>query len=92
MALDYFVAKWKGECPKLGLWSKKVENMLTFHGFHRELRGLAYANNRIGSFNKLKKGIATNKQIQFVSEEALGKRFVSMALHYNGGAGKRKTR
>lgn len=32
------------------------------------------------------------KQIQFVTEEALEKRIVSMFLHYNEGIGKRKVR
>ncbi len=33
--LGDFVAKWKGEYPKLGLWSEKAENMLTFYGSQR---------------------------------------------------------
>lgn len=48
------------------------------------LRGLVYANNRIESFNKRIKG-ALEKRMQFVTEEALGKRLVSMFLDYNEG-------
>ena len=58
--------------------------MLTFHGFPRKLHGLVYANNRIESFNKQLKRVL-KKRIQFVTEEALEKRLVSMFLHYNGG-------
>ena len=90
-ALGDFVAKWKGEYPKLGLWSEKAENMLTFYEFPDGLRGLIYTNNRIESFNKQIKR-TLKKQIQFVTEEALEKRLVSIFLHYNEGIGKRKVR
>ena len=90
-ALGDFVAKWKGEYPKLGLWSEKAENTLTFYEFPDGLRGLIYTNNRIESFNKQIKR-TLKKQIQFVTEEALGKRLVSIFLHYNEGIGKRKVR
>ena len=65
--------------------------MLTFYEFPRELRALVYTNNRIESFNKQMKRMI-KKQIQFVSEEALEKRIVSMALHYNEDIGKRKVK
>lgn len=90
-ALGDFVAKWKGKYPKLELWSEKAEHMLTFYEFPRELRALVYTNNRIESFNKQIKRMI-KKQIQFVSEEALEKRIVSMALHYNEDIGKRKVK
>ena len=90
-ALDDFVAIWKGKYPKLGIWSEKTEHMLTFYEFPRELRGLVYTNNRIESFNKQIKRML-KKQIQFVTEEALEKRLVSMFLHYNEGVGKRRVR
>lgn len=90
-ALGDFVAKWKGEYPKLGLWSEKAENMLTFYEFPDGLRGLIYTNKRIESFNKQIKR-TLKKQIQFVTEEALEKRLVSIFLHYNEGIGKRKVR
>ena len=90
-AFEGFVEKWKGKYPKLELWSEKAERMLTFYEFPGELRGHVYANNRIESFNKRIKG-ALEKQMQFVTEEALGKRLVSMFLDYNEGGGKRKVR
>lgn len=90
-ALGDFVAEWKGKYPKLELWSEKAEHMLTFYEFPRELRALVYTNNRIESFNKQIKRVL-KKQIQFVTEEALEKRLVSMFLHYNEGMGKRKVR
>lgn len=90
-ALGDFAAKRKGEYPKLGLWSEKAENMLTFYEFPDGLRGLIYTNNRIESFNKQIKR-TLKKQIQFVTEEAPEKRLVSIFLHYNEGIGKRKVR
>ena len=90
-ALGDFVAKWKGKYPKLELWSEKAEHMLIFYEFPRELRALVYTNNLIESFNKQIKRII-KKQIRFVSEEALEKRIVSMALHYNEDIGKRKVK
>ena len=48
-------------------------------------------NNRSESFNKQIKRML-KKQIQFVTEEALEKRLVSMFLHYNEGVRKRRVR
>lgn len=90
-AFEAFVAKRKGECPKLAVWSEKAENVLTFCEFPAGLRQLIYTNNRIEPFNKQIKR-TLKKQIQFVAEEALEKRPVSIFLHYNEGIGKRKTR
>ena len=90
-AMAAFVAKWKSRYPKLKVWSEKAENVLTFYDFPEGLRRLIYTNNRIESFNKQIKRLV-KKQIQFVTEEALEKRIVSMFLHYNEGIGKRKVR
>ena len=90
-ALGDFVAKRKGKYPKLGLWSEKAEHMLTFYEFPRELRALVYTNNRVESFDKQIKRMV-KKQIRFVSEAALEKRIVSMALHCNEDIGKRKAK
>ena len=90
-AMAAFVAKWKSKYPKLKVWSEKAENVLTFYDFPEGLRRLVYTNNRIESFNKQIKRLV-KKQIQFVTEEALEKRIVSMFLHYNEGIGKRKVR
>ena len=90
-SLREFVEKWKARYPKLAIWAEKTENILTFYDFAEPLRKTIYTNNRIESFNKDIKRML-KKQIQFVSEEALEKRLVSMALHYNEKVGKRKVR
>lgn len=86
-ALGAFVERWKEKYPKPGIWSEKTEHMLTFYEFPGELRGLVYTNSRVESFSKQIKR-TVKKQTQFVSEEALEKRLVSMFLHYNEGWGK----
>ena len=90
-AMASFVAKWRSKYPKLRIWAEKAENVLTFYEFPEGLRRLIYTNNRIESFNKQIKRLV-KKQIQFVTEEALEKRIVSMFLHYNEGVGRRKVR
>ena len=90
-AMASFVAKWRAKYPKLRIWAEKAENVLTFYEFPEGLRRLIYTNNRIESFNKQIKRMV-KKQIQFVTEEALEKRIVSMFLHYNEGVGRRKVR
>ena len=90
-AFAAFAAKWRAKCPKLAVWSEKAENVLTFYEFPAGLRQFIYTNNRIESFNKQIKR-TLKKQIQFVTEEALEKRLVSIFLHYNEGIGKRKVR
>lgn len=90
-SLREFVEKWKEKYPKLAIWAEKTEHILTFYDFAEPLRKTIYTNNRIESFNKDIKRML-KKQIQFVSEEALEKRLVSMALHYNEKVGKRKVR
>ena len=90
-AFAAFAAKWRAKYPKLAVWSEKAENVLTFYEFPAGLRQLIYTNNRIESFNKQIKR-TLKKQIQFVTEEALEKRLVSIFLHYNEGIGKRKVK
>ena len=90
-SLREFVEKWKEKYPKLAIWAEKTEHILTFYDFAEPLRKTIYTNNRIESFNKDIKRML-KKQIQFVSEEALEKRLVSMALHYNEKVGKRRVR
>ncbi|MCI5940944.1 transposase [bacterium] len=77
-----FVAKWRLRYPRLAIWAQKAENALTFHEFPKGLRKLAYMNNGIECFNKQIKRMA-KKQMQFVTEEALEKRIVSMFLRCN---------
>lgn len=90
-AFEAFIAKWKGECPKLAVWSEKAGNVLAFYEFPTGLRRLIYTNNRIESSNKQIKRML-KKQIRFVAEEALEKRIVSMFLHYSEEIGKRKVK
>ena len=90
-SLREFVEKRKEKYPKLAIWAEKTEHILTFYDFAEPLRKTIYTNNRIESFNKDIKRML-KKQIQFVSEEALEKRLVSMALHYNEKVGKRRVR
>lgn len=90
-AMAAFVAKWKSKYPKPKAWPGKAEDVLTFYDFPEGLRRLVCTNNRIESFNKQIKRLV-KKQIQFVTEEALEKRIVSMFLHCNDDPGKRKAR
>ena len=90
-AMASFVSKWRAKYPKLRIWAEKAENVLAFYEFPEGLRRLIYTNNRIESFNEQNKRLV-KKQIQFVAEEALEKRVVSLFLHYNEGAGRGKVR
>ena len=90
-ALEAFVAKWRPKYPRLAVWSERAEHVLTFYEFPAGLRRLVYTNNRVESFNKQLKRML-KKQIQFVTEEALEKRIVSMFLHYNEAIGRRRVR
>ena len=87
-ALNKFVDRWKGNYLKLGMWSEKTERMPTFYELLMELRALVYTNHRIESF-KTQTIRTLEKQIQFAREEVLEKRIVPMAIHYNGGVGRR---
>ena len=54
-------------------------------------RRLVYTNNWAGSFSKRRRRML-KKQIQFVTEEALEKRVVSMFLHHDEAIGRRRVR
>lgn len=72
-------------------WAAKTDNVVTFMDFPREVRHLIYTNNPIEAFNKqIKREL--KKQIQFVTEEALEKRIVTLFLHFNNGVDARKVR
>lgn len=87
--LGGFNDKWGSKYPKIRSWSSKTEHILTFLEFPNELRHLIYTNNPIEGFNKqIKREL--KKHIQFVTEEALEKRLVTMFLHYNNGFNTRK--
>ena len=86
-----FVAKWRLRYPRLAIWAQKPEDVLTFYELPKGLRKLAHMNNGIESFDKRIRRMA-KKQMQFVTEEALEKRIVSMFLRCNDDPGKRKVR
>ena len=89
--LDRFNEKWGSRYPKVRSWASKVDHVLTFLGFPKEVRHLIYTNNPIEGFNKQIKRMV-KKQMQFVTEEALEKRLVTLFLHYNEGVGRRKVK
>ncbi len=89
--LGGFNDKWGSRYPKVRSWASKADHVLTFLEFPEELRHLIYTNNPIEGFNKqIKREL--KKQIQFVTEEALEKRLVTMFLHFNNGIDTRKVR
>ncbi len=82
--LGGFIGKWGLAYPKLKQWASKTDNILTFMDYPEELRHLIYTNNPIESLNKqIKREL--KRQIQFVTEDALEKRLVTMFLHFNDG-------
>lgn len=86
-----FRAKWGGKYPKVDAWADKVSHLFTFYEFPAEVRGQIYTNNPIEGFNKQIKRIC-KKSIQFVTEESMDKKLVTMFLHYNEGVDRRKVR
>ena len=87
--LGGFNDKWGSRYPRVRFWASRVDHILTFLEFPEELRHLIYTNNLIEGFNKqIKREL--KKQIQFVTEEALEKRLVTMFLHYNNGIDTKK--
>lgn len=89
--LGGFNGKWGSKYPAIRRWCLKAEDVLTFMDFPKEVRRLIYTNNPIESLNKqIKRGL--KKQIQFVTEEALEKRLVTMFLHFNMDPAGRKVR
>lgn len=89
--LGGFNERWGSKYPKARQWASGLDNVLTFMDFPFEIRHLIYTNNPIESLNKqIKREL--KKQIQFVTEEALEKRLVTMFLHYNMGLSTRKVR
>lgn len=87
--LGGFNDKWGSKYPRVRSWASRVDHILTFLEFPEELRHLIYTNNLIEGFNKqIKREL--KKQIQFVTEEALEKRLVTMFLHYNNGIDTKK--
>ncbi len=80
--LGGFNAKWGPRYPKVRQWASGLDGILTFMDFPEDVRHLIYTNNPIESLDKqIKRGL--KKQTQFVAEEALEKRLVTMFLHFN---------
>ena len=89
--LGGFATKWGSRYPRLRQWASKTDSILTFMGYPEEVRHLIYTNNPVESLNKqIKREL--KRQIQFVTEEALEKRLVTMFLHFNDGLSTRKVR
>lgn len=89
--LGGFNGKWGSKYPSIRRWCLGSENVLTFMDFPEDVRHLIYTNNPIESLNKqIKREL--KKQIQFVTEEALEKRLVTMFLHFNMDPTGRKVR
>ncbi len=86
-----FRDKWGSRYPSVRRWLERTEGIITFMDYPAEIRRLIYTNNPIESMNKhIKREL--KKQIQFVTEEALEKRLVTMFLHYNMGLSTRKVK
>jgi len=86
-----FKEKWGAKYKSVAKWADSLTNFLTFYEFPEPLRRKIYTNNPAEGFNKQIKR-ACKKSIQFVTEEALEKRLVTMFLHYNEGMSRRKVR
>ncbi len=90
-ALEAFVAKWRPRYPRLAVWSERAEHVPASCEFPPGFRRLVHANNRAGSSDRRLRRMP-RKQIQFVTEEALEKRVVSMFLHHDEAVGRRRVR
>lgn len=90
-AFKAFESKWGAKYPKVSAWAEGVDHLLTFYDFPVAVRSQIYTNNPIEGFNKQIKRMC-KKSIQFVTEESLEKKLVTMFLHYNEGVDRRKVR
>ena len=80
-----------GKYKSVAKWADSLRDFLTFYEFPEALRRKIYTNNAIEGFNKQIKRMC-KKSIQFVTEDALEKKLVTMFLHFNDGMGRRKVR
>lgn len=90
-AFSEFKGKWGAKYKSVAKWADSLRDFLTFYEFPEALRRKIYTNNAIEGFNKQIKRMC-KKSIQFVTEDALEKRLVTMFLHFNDGMGRRKVR
>lgn len=79
------------ECKSVAKWADSLRDFLAFYEFPEALRRKIYTNNAVEGFNKQIKRMC-KKSIQFVTEDALEKKLVTMFLHFNDGMGRRKVR
>ena len=90
-AFAEFKGKWGAKYKSVAKWADSLCDFLTFYEFPEALRRKIYTNNAVEGFNKQIKRMC-KKSIQFVTEDALEKKLVTMFLHFNDGMGRRKVR
>ena len=90
-AFAEFKGKWGAEYKSVAKWADSLRDFLAFYEFPEALRRKIYTNNAVEGFNKQIKRIC-KKPIQFVTEDALEKKLVTMFLHFNDGMNRRKVR
>lgn len=90
-AFAEFKGKWGAKYKSVAKWADSLRDFLTFYEFPEALRRKIYTNNAIEGFNKQIKRMC-KKSIQFVTEDALEKKLVTMFLHFNDGMNRRKVR
>ena len=90
-AFAEFKGKWGAKYKPIAKWADSLRDFLAFCEFPEALRRKIYTNNAVEGFNKQIKRMC-KKSIQFVTEDALEKKLVTMFLHFNDGMGRRKVR
>ena len=90
-AFAEFKGKWGAKYKSVAKWADSLRDFLTFCEFPEALRRKIYTNNAVEGFNKQIKRMC-KKSIQFVTEDALEKKLVTMFLHFNDGMNRRKVR
>lgn len=90
-AFAEFKGKWGAKYKSVAKWADSLRDFLTFYEFPEALRRKIYTNNAVEGFNKQIKRMC-KKSIQFVTEDALEKKLVTMFLHFNDGMNRRKVR
>ena len=90
-AFAEFKGKWGAKYKSVAKWADSLRDFLAFCEFPEALRRKIYTNNAVEGFNKQIKRMC-KKSIQFVTEDALEKKLVTMFLHFNDGMGRRKVR
>ena len=84
-------SKWGAKYKSVAKWADSLRDFLTFYEFPEALRRKICTNNAVEGFNKQIKRMC-KKSIQFVTEDALEKKLVTLFLHFNDGMNRRKVR